>query len=68
MHDETFQSVPFIQTQLMYIYYACGLFRATHSHTPARYSHIVKLTLHFYAHIEAGLKVFNPHMSKLMWF
>ena len=26
-----------------------GLFRALHSHNPAKYSHNVKLTLHFYA-------------------
>ena len=28
-----------------------GLFRALHSHNPAKYSHNVKLTLHFYADI-----------------
>ena len=28
-----------------------GLFRAMHSHNPTHYSHIVKLPLHFYAHI-----------------
>ena len=28
-----------------------GLFRASHSHNPAKYSHNVKLTLHFYADI-----------------
>jgi len=28
-----------------------GLFRASHSHNPTQYSHIVKLTLPFYAHI-----------------
>jgi len=47
---------------------ACGLFRALHSHNPAQYSHIVGLTSHFYAHIGAGPKVFQPLMSKLMWF
>ena len=46
----------------------CGLFRAAHSHNPAQYSHIVGLTSHFYAHIGAGPKVFQPLMSKLMWF
>mgnify|MGYP001030832461 CR=1 FL=1 len=30
---------------------AYGLLRATHSHNPTQYSHIVKLTLHFYAHV-----------------
>ena len=35
---------------------AYGLFRATHSHNPTLYSHIV-----------AGPKVFHPLMSKLMW-
>ena len=35
---------------------ANGLFRATHSHNPTRYSHIMVLTPHFYAHIGAGLK------------
>ncbi len=33
-----------------------GLFRATHPHNPTRYSHIMVLTPHFYAHIGAGLK------------
>ena len=47
---------------------AYGLFRAAHSHNPAQYSHIVGLTSHFYAHIGAGPKVFQPLMSKLMWF
>ena len=46
---------------------AYGLFRATHSHNPPQYSHIVGLSSHFYAHIGAGPKVFHPHMSKLMW-
>ena len=46
---------------------AYGLFRALHSHNPFRYSHIVGLLSHFYAHIGAGPKVFRPHMSKLMW-
>ena len=48
-------------------YDACGLFRALHSHNPLQYSHIVGLSSHFYAHIWAGLKVFHPPMSKLMW-
>ncbi|MCL0184491.1 hypothetical protein M2T59_30175, partial [Klebsiella pneumoniae] len=46
---------------------ANGLFRATHSHNPTEYSHIVGLSSHFYAHIGAGPKVFHPPMSKLMW-
>ena len=29
---------------------AYGLFRATHSHNPTQYSHIVGLSSHFYAH------------------
>ena len=44
-----------------------GLLRATHSHNPTQYSHIVGLSSHFYAHIGAGLKVFHPLMSKLTW-
>ena len=44
-----------------------GLLRATHSHNPAQYSHIVGLSSHFYAHIGAGPKVFHPLMSKLTW-
>ena len=48
-------------------YDACGLFRASHSHNPLQYSHIVGLSSHFYAHIGAGPKVFHPLMSKLMW-
>ena len=46
---------------------AYGLLRATHSHNPTQYSHIVGLSSHFYAHIGAGPKVFHPPMSKLMW-
>ena len=41
-----------------------GLFRASHSHNPAKYSHNVKLTLHFYAHIWAGQEVRNPLLCK----
>ena len=48
-------------------YDAYGLFRALHSHNPLRYSHIVGLSSHFYAHIGAGPKVFHPPMSKLKW-
>ena len=48
-------------------YDAYGLFRASHSHNPLQYSHIVGLSSHFYAHIWAGPKVFHPLMSKLMW-
>ena len=43
------------------------LFRATHSHNSPKYSHIVGLSSHFYAHIGAGPKVFHPPMSELMW-
>ena len=46
---------------------AYGLLRATHSHNPTLYSHIVGLSSHFYTHIGAGPKVFHPPMSKLMW-
>ena len=48
-------------------YDAYGLFRALHSNNPPKYSHIVGLLAHFYAHIGAGPKVFHPPMSKLMW-
>ena len=44
-----------------------GLLRATHSHNPTQYSHIVGLSSHFCAHIGAGPKVFHPLMSKLMY-
>ena len=37
-----------------------GLFRTSYSHNPTQYSHIVKLTLHFYAHIGAGQKAVKP--------
>ena len=30
------------------------LFRTSYSHNSTQYSHIVKLTLHFYAHIGGG--------------
>ena len=33
---------------------ACGLLRATHSHNPTQYSHIVGLSSYFYAHIGGG--------------
>ena len=46
---------------------ACGLFRATHSHNPTLYSHIVGLASHFYAHIGADPKVFHPHELAHMW-
>lgn len=45
---------------------AYGLFRASHSHNPPQYSHIVGFTSHFYAHIGAGPKVYHPLMGKLM--
>ena len=47
---------------------AYGLLRATHSHNPAQYSHIVGLSSHFYAHIGAGLKVILPPVCKHTWF
>ena len=37
-----------------------GLFRTSYSHNPALYSHIVKLTLHFYAHIGGGSQGLSP--------
>ena len=36
---------------------AYGLLRATHSHNPTKYSHIVGLSSHFYAHIGASPKL-----------
>ena len=44
-----------------------GLFRALHSHNPSRYSHIVGLTSHFYAHIGAWPKVILPPLCKHRW-
>ncbi len=41
-----------------------GLFRASRSHNPTRYSDIVELTLHFYPHIGAGPKVIHPSSCK----
>ena len=41
-------------------------FRATHSHNPTQYSHIVGLSSHFYDLIGARPNVFHPLMSKLM--
>ena len=46
---------------------AYGLFRASHSHNPTQYSHIVGLSSYFYAHIGAGPEVFHAYMSKLVW-
>ncbi len=37
-------------------------------HTVTRYSHIMVLTPHFYAHIGAGLKVILPQVCKHTWF
>ena len=48
-------------------YDACRIVPCCALHNPAQYSHIVKYTSHFYAHIGAGFKVFYPLMSKLMW-
>ena len=39
-----------------------GLLRATHSHNPPQYSHIVGLSSHFYAHI--GLDLLTLVSSK----
>ncbi|MDY5577711.1 MAG: hypothetical protein SPF70_09650 [Lachnospiraceae bacterium] len=36
------------------------MLRTLYSQNPAKYSHIVVLTPHFYAHISAGQKVFCP--------
>ncbi|WP_443734401.1 hypothetical protein [[Ruminococcus] lactaris] len=47
---------------------AYGLLRATHSHNPTEYSHIVGLSSHFYAHIGEGLKVILPPVCKHTWF
>ena len=41
-----------------------GLLRAAHSHNPARYSHIVKLTLPFYANIGAGHETRTPRLCE----
>ena len=46
---------------------AYGLLRATHSHNPTQYSHIVGLSSHFYAHIGAGPKVFRQHELAHRW-
>ncbi len=43
---------------------AYGLLRATHSHNPTEYSHIVGLSSHFYAHIGAGPKVFHQLVER----
>ena len=40
------------------------LFRTSCSHNSARYSHIVKLALHFYAHLGAGHKGIKPLICK----
>ena len=37
-------------------------------HNPTRYSHIMVLTPHFYAHIREGLKVILPPVCKHTWF
>ncbi|MCB7327681.1 hypothetical protein DW256_11815 [Ruminococcus sp. AM22-14LB] len=45
-----------------------GLLRLSCSRNPTHYSHIVKLTLHFYAHIGAGPKAITPPLCKHRWF
>ena len=45
-----------------------GLLRASHSRNPTQYSHIAKLSLHFYAHIVACPKVMKPLLCKHKWF
>mgnify|MGYP003422077375 FL=1 len=40
------------------------LFRTSYSHNSTQYSHIVKLTLHFYAHIGAGHQVIKLLLCK----
>lgn len=40
------------------------LLRASHSHNSAKYSHIVKLRLHFYAHTGVGHKAIKPLLCK----
>ena len=41
-----------------------GLLRISCSRNPTHYSHIVKLTLHFYAHIGAGHQVIKLLLCK----
>ena len=36
------------------------LFRTSYSHNSTQYSHIVKLMLHFYAHIGGGSQSLSP--------
>ena len=43
---------------------AYGLLRATHSHNPTQYSHIVGLSSHFYAHI--GERPFDPGINFIL--
>ncbi|WNV59624.1 hypothetical protein RJD28_13170 [Oscillospiraceae bacterium NTUH-002-81] len=43
------------------------LFRASHSHNSSHHSHIVKLSLHFYAHVGACPKFFHPPACKHAW-
>ena len=43
-----------------------GLLRTSCSRNPTKYSHIVGLASHFYAHILAGPKFLYTRMSKLM--
>ena len=45
-----------------------GLFRTSYSHNPTQYSHIVKLTLHFYAHIGRVTKPKNHSCASTSWF
>ena len=47
---------------------ANGLFRATHSHNPTRYSHIMVLTPHFYAHIGAVSRSFYHQCASTRGF
>ena len=66
-HDEFFEffcDLAHKEFLLIVVSSAHGLLRALHSRNPPRYSHIVKLTLHFYAHIGACLKIISHPLCK----
>ena len=47
--------------------FGIGLWECVARNNPTRYSHIMVLTPHFYAHIGAGLKVILPKGSRIMY-
>lgn len=55
-------SLYMISRQKAPAYDTCELFRATHSHNPIQYSHIVALTPHFFTCLQYTIKLSSETM------